>query len=215
MALGLGILLGVVLVGAASAQITPAASQTLWGQCGGIAWTGPMTCSPYYSDTPIKCTTYNPYYAQCIPDNDKPTTTPAPTPTTSRDCMPMLSCTTSRCNCGDRTLTACVTYNACSSITTTGSVTFPVCECTSSSSSRCTTSATTCTTYNACCGRSATACVSFCGSSYSGTIPYTRFTCTCPPNTTTITRVTTATAIVKRVDTIQQKKGKPYGKVEA
>ncbi|KAF3168218.1 hypothetical protein TWF788_010948 [Orbilia oligospora] len=375
MTVNIGIVIGIIL-GAASAQVTPAPSQTLWGQCGGIAWTGPTTCSPYYSNTPVKCTTYNPYYAQCIPDNDKPTTTPSPT-TTIRDCMPMLSCTTSLCgaNCPDRTLTACVTHNACAT-TTPGRPTFPICECTTSStSSRCTTTSTcspyldcckytqtacasycigqpppttvpypisscsrttcaptsttcisslstcayfsaccgmsqikcanycegatpppiqspttiacvcptptttpidtcsltsrTCTTYDGCCGRTSTACVNFCGTSFSGRIPYTRATCTvcptsstttcirtsscydvplccgrstssciswcsgttppptstatrlvctCPPNTTTTIRVTTPTAIVKRVHTVQHKrawKGKAYGDVKA
>ncbi|KAF3136974.1 hypothetical protein TWF703_005294 [Orbilia oligospora] len=320
MTVNFGIVIGIILA-AASAQVTPAPSQTLWGQCGGIAWTGPTTCSPYYSNTQIKCTTYNPYYAQCIPDNDKPT--PSPT-TTIRDCMPMLSCTTSLCgaNCPDRTLTACVTHNACAT-TTPGRPTFPICECTTSStSSRCTTTSTcspylaccgmsqvkcanycegatpppiqspttmacvcptptttpidtcsltsrTCTTYDGCCGKTSTACVNFCGTSFSGRIPYTRATCTacptsstttcirtsscfdvplccgrstsscmswcsgttppptstatrlvctCPPNTTTTIRVTTPTAIVKRVHTVQHKrawKGKAYGDVKA
>ncbi|KAF3313566.1 hypothetical protein TWF173_005858 [Orbilia oligospora] len=323
MTVNFGIVIGIIL-GAASAQVTPAPSQTLWGQCGGIAWTGPTTCSPYYSNTPVKCTTYNPYYAQCIPDNDKPTTAPPPT-TTIRDCMPMLSCTTSLCgaNCPDRTLTACVTHNACAT-TTPGRPTFPICECTTSStSSRCISSLSTCdyfpaccgmsqvkcanycegatpppiqspttmacvcptptttpidtcsltsrtcTTYDGCCGKTSTACVNFCGTSFSGRIPYTRATCTacptsstttcirtsscydvslccgrstsscmswcsgttppptstptrlvctCPPNTTTTIRVTTPTAIVKRVHTVQHKrawKGKAYGDVKA
>jgi len=42
---------------------TPAsggATQTHWGQCGGMGWTGPTNCSPY------TCSTMNPYYAQCL-----------------------------------------------------------------------------------------------------------------------------------------------------
>ncbi|KAK6347551.1 hypothetical protein TWF718_005390 [Orbilia javanica] len=269
-----GVFIGIIFQVTSAQLITPAPSQTLWGQCGGIAWTGPTICSPYYSTTPITCTTYNPYYAQCIPDNNRPTTTPAPT-TTIQDCMPMLSCTTSVCGypCGDRTLTSCVSHNACAK-TTPPAPSFPVCECTTSpttskTTTPCTTSATTCTTFAACCGKSASACVTFCGSTYSSTIPYTRFTCTCPPTSSSCTRtascynvplccgnstsscvtwcsgttppptptttrlfctcppstrttataeVITATAIVRRVQTIQQKKavkGKAYGKVKA
>lgn len=35
--------------------------QTHWGQCGGIGWTGVMTCQP-----PYVCTAQNPYYSQCL-----------------------------------------------------------------------------------------------------------------------------------------------------
>ncbi|KAK6353680.1 hypothetical protein TWF696_005642 [Orbilia brochopaga] len=48
-----------------------AAQQTMWGQCGGIGWTGPSNCVAGAS-----CSTLNPYYAQCLSGgNNNPTTT--------------------------------------------------------------------------------------------------------------------------------------------
>jgi len=38
----------------------PGGSQTKWGQCGGIGWTGPTTCQD------STCTYSNPYYSQCL-----------------------------------------------------------------------------------------------------------------------------------------------------
>ncbi|KAF3918304.1 hypothetical protein ABW21_db0205033 [Orbilia brochopaga] len=35
--------------------------QTLYGQCGGIGWTGPTACAP-----PAACQSGNPYYSQCL-----------------------------------------------------------------------------------------------------------------------------------------------------
>ncbi|EPS38772.1 hypothetical protein H072_7465 [Dactylellina haptotyla CBS 200.50] len=37
------------------------AQQTLYGQCGGIGWTGPTACVP-----PAACVVGNPYYSQCL-----------------------------------------------------------------------------------------------------------------------------------------------------
>jgi hypothetical protein len=36
-------------------------SQTEYGQCGGIGWSGPTACS-----APAACTSLNPYYSQCL-----------------------------------------------------------------------------------------------------------------------------------------------------
>jgi hypothetical protein len=36
-------------------------SQTEWGQCGGIGWSGPTGCQ-----TPYTCSSLNPYYSQCL-----------------------------------------------------------------------------------------------------------------------------------------------------
>ncbi|KAK6334387.1 hypothetical protein TWF730_003601 [Orbilia blumenaviensis] len=99
MAIKLVVIIGATLQVVAAQMVTPAPSQTLWGQCGGVGWTGPTTCAPYTGEVllQVMCTTYNPYYAQCIPDY-RPTTSLPPTTTpitTIRDCMPMLSCTTS------------------------------------------------------------------------------------------------------------------------
>jgi len=35
-------------------------TQTQWGQCGGIGWTGPTVCAPNFT-----CIVLNPYYSQC------------------------------------------------------------------------------------------------------------------------------------------------------
>ncbi|KAK4182706.1 family 1 putative carbohydrate esterase [Podospora australis] len=45
----------------AASTTTQAGGQTLWGQCGGNGWTGATACATG------GCTTYNPYYAQCVP----------------------------------------------------------------------------------------------------------------------------------------------------
>ncbi|KAF3931372.1 Endoglucanase-4 [Dactylellina cionopaga] len=39
---------------------TSGGTQTQWGQCGGIGWTGPTICQ-----SPAKCTVQNQYYSQC------------------------------------------------------------------------------------------------------------------------------------------------------
>ncbi|KAL5531885.1 hypothetical protein ACEPAF_5448 [Sanghuangporus sanghuang] len=44
-----------------SAQLA-AAQQSVWGQCGGINWTGPTTC-----DSGSTCIRQNDYYFQCLP----------------------------------------------------------------------------------------------------------------------------------------------------
>ncbi|KAJ6256242.1 hypothetical protein Dda_9077 [Drechslerella dactyloides] len=66
-------LVAAALAGAASAQ------QSVWGQCGGIGWTGPTSCVSGNS-----CVTLNPYYSQCQPGGgNQQTTTPGRTSTTS------------------------------------------------------------------------------------------------------------------------------------
>ncbi|EGX48837.1 hypothetical protein AOL_s00079g476 [Orbilia oligospora ATCC 24927] len=54
------------------------AQQALWGQCGGIGWTGATNCV-----AGAACSTLNPYYAQCLSAAGQPTTTPATTPRTT------------------------------------------------------------------------------------------------------------------------------------
>ncbi|KAK6538406.1 hypothetical protein TWF694_011282 [Orbilia ellipsospora] len=46
------------------------AQQSLWGQCGGIGWTGPTSCV-----SGAACTTQNAYYAQCVSAAGGQTTT--------------------------------------------------------------------------------------------------------------------------------------------
>ncbi|KAJ6259829.1 hypothetical protein Dda_5471 [Drechslerella dactyloides] len=36
-------------------------TQTQWGQCGGVGWTGPTACA-----SPLICKVLNPYYSQCL-----------------------------------------------------------------------------------------------------------------------------------------------------
>ncbi|PKS08681.1 hypothetical protein jhhlp_004734 [Lomentospora prolificans] len=72
-----------VLAGLASAQ------QTVWGQCGGIGWTGPTTCV-----TGTYCKHYNDWYFQCIPGND-PDTPSSTTLRTSTTAPPTSSTTSS------------------------------------------------------------------------------------------------------------------------
>ncbi|KAF3902898.1 Endoglucanase [Arthrobotrys entomopaga] len=45
------------------------AQQTLYGQCGGIGWTGPTSCTSGNS-----CQSLNPYYSQCLPGGPATTT---------------------------------------------------------------------------------------------------------------------------------------------
>ncbi|KAJ6263886.1 Exoglucanase-6A [Drechslerella dactyloides] len=56
-----------------------AAQQTMWGQCGGIGWTGPSNCV-----AGAACSTLNPYYAQCLSGGGGGVTTSRTTTTTSR-----------------------------------------------------------------------------------------------------------------------------------
>jgi endoglucanase len=62
-----------LLATALLAASTVAAQQTMWGQCGGIGWSGPTSCV-----SGAACSTQNPWYAQCLPG------TPTTAPTTMR-----------------------------------------------------------------------------------------------------------------------------------
>ncbi|TDL15675.1 CEL4a mannanase [Rickenella mellea] len=55
-----------------------AAQQVVYGQCGGIGWTGPKTCV-----AGSVCTVSNPYYSQCLPGSAPPASSTKP-PTTSK-----------------------------------------------------------------------------------------------------------------------------------
>ncbi|OCH92110.1 cellobiohydrolaseII [Obba rivulosa] len=55
------------------------AQQTVWGQCGGIGWTGATTCA-----SGSVCTEQNAYYSQCLPSSAVPSSAPPTTaPTTA------------------------------------------------------------------------------------------------------------------------------------
>ncbi|KAF5363206.1 hypothetical protein D9758_008373 [Tetrapyrgos nigripes] len=64
-------------LGLASAQ------QPIWGQCGGIGWTGATACA-----SGSTCTVSNPYYSQCIPSSSAPTTTATTSPPSSTASVP-------------------------------------------------------------------------------------------------------------------------------
>ncbi|KAF3929753.1 hypothetical protein ABW19_dt0202063 [Dactylella cylindrospora] len=63
----------------AALLLTPVAlaQSQVWGQCGGIGWTGPTTCV-----SGSTCVKQNDYYSQCLPSSD--VTTSTTTTTTSR-----------------------------------------------------------------------------------------------------------------------------------
>ncbi|KAI0745688.1 mannanase [Earliella scabrosa] len=74
---------GVVALGVVLAPFVNAAAPT-WGQCGGIGWSGDTTCV-----AGSVCTVLNPYYSQCIPGANPPTTAPTTTlPPTSAPAEP-------------------------------------------------------------------------------------------------------------------------------
>ncbi|THH06716.1 hypothetical protein EW145_g3894 [Phellinidium pouzarii] len=54
------------------------AQQSVYGQCGGIGWTGATTCVAGST-----CTVLNDYYSQCLPGASAPTTSSVVVPTTS------------------------------------------------------------------------------------------------------------------------------------
>ncbi|KAJ6256426.1 Exoglucanase [Drechslerella dactyloides] len=82
---------------ALAAPMLVTAQQSMWGQCGGIGWTGPTACNP-----PAGCSTLNPYYAQCLSTTGGATTTRTTTTTsrtmttTTRTTTPATTTTTSR-----------------------------------------------------------------------------------------------------------------------
>ncbi|KAK7472011.1 hypothetical protein VKT23_000118 [Stygiomarasmius scandens] len=61
--------LGLGLFGVANAQAP------VWGQCGGIGWSGATSCA-----SGSVCSAQNPYYSQCIPSSSAPTTTSPSSP---------------------------------------------------------------------------------------------------------------------------------------
>ena len=70
-----------LLAGSAAGQ------QAAYGQCGGINYSGPSSCVAGYA-----CTSYNPYYYQCVPG----TSTPAATTTTSKTSTAVTTTSTSK-----------------------------------------------------------------------------------------------------------------------
>ncbi|KAF3930497.1 hypothetical protein ABW19_dt0200803 [Dactylella cylindrospora] len=94
-----------LLVPLTFAVSTYAQTQTLWGQCYGVTYKGPIICP-----SGAACTTYNPYYGQCVPA-PTPITTPKPTTTTSQTCKTSTTlCTNVGIPCGTATTRICQTY---------------------------------------------------------------------------------------------------------
>ncbi|KAK6503851.1 hypothetical protein TWF481_008857 [Arthrobotrys musiformis] len=69
---------------ALAAPALVAGQQSLWGQCGGIGWTGATSCS----GSGIVCSTLNPYYAQCLSGTAQTTTSTTTTRTTTAATTP-------------------------------------------------------------------------------------------------------------------------------
>ncbi|KAF3911100.1 hypothetical protein AA313_de0206007 [Arthrobotrys entomopaga] len=115
---------GNLLVSSAIAA-TVAAQQSLYGQCGGIGWTGATNCV-----AGAACTSYNAYYFQCIPGATTATTKATTTPVT----------TTKVATTTPKTTTKATTTKSTTKATTTPSTTTKV-----------TTKATTKTTANGSC----------------------------------------------------------------
>ncbi|KAK6496014.1 hypothetical protein TWF481_002042 [Arthrobotrys musiformis] len=103
------------------------AQQTLWGQCGGIGWTGATNCV-----AGAACSTLNPYYAQCLSAVGQTTTT-STTTTTTRTTTPATTSATTTPATTTRTTTPATTTRTTTPATT-------------SSTTRTTTPATTGTT---------------------------------------------------------------------
>ncbi|KAF3147743.1 hypothetical protein TWF594_002327 [Orbilia oligospora] len=66
----------VTLAGALLLRVA-AAQQSVWGQCGGIGYTGTTSCA-----SGSYCSVLNPYYSQCLPGAASTTTTTTPITTT-------------------------------------------------------------------------------------------------------------------------------------
>ncbi|KAG9045061.1 hypothetical protein FS837_007108 [Tulasnella sp. UAMH 9824] len=79
------------------------AQSQVWGQCGGMGWTGPTTC---VSGT--TCVYSNPWYSQCLPGNPTTTTTTTIVTTTTTTTPPTSTTTTTG---GTTTTTTVVSPN--------------------------------------------------------------------------------------------------------
>ncbi|EPS39620.1 hypothetical protein H072_6567 [Dactylellina haptotyla CBS 200.50] len=93
---------------------TAAAQQTLWGQCGGIGWTGATNCV-----AGAACSTLNPYYAQCLSASGQQTTTTTTTRTTTPATTTARTTTTSSTTTSRTTTTSSRTTTPTSTTRTT------------------------------------------------------------------------------------------------
>ncbi|EPS41925.1 hypothetical protein H072_4152 [Dactylellina haptotyla CBS 200.50] len=103
---------------ALAAPALVAAQQSLWGQCGGIGWTGATSCS----GSGIVCSTLNPYYAQCLSGTAATTTRTTTTSTTTQTTTPVTTSatTTPRTTTTTSTTTLSTTTRTTTAITPTG-----------------------------------------------------------------------------------------------
>ncbi|KAK6524479.1 hypothetical protein TWF281_011387 [Arthrobotrys megalospora] len=118
-----------------AASAVQAQTQSLWGQCGGVGWTGAVNCA-----NGSACTTLNAYYAQCIPASSTTTTrttTPATTPSTTPSTTPVTTTPRTTTPSTTRTTTPSTTI-----ITTTSSIRTTTPVITTTTSSRTTTATT-------------------------------------------------------------------------
>ncbi|UKZ74864.1 carbohydrate-binding module 1 [Trichoderma virens FT-333] len=66
------------------------AQSPVWGQCGGVGWSGPTTCV-----AGTTCVSYSEYYSQCIPNTQVSSTIPTTTLVTSFTSPPVSSTSSS------------------------------------------------------------------------------------------------------------------------
>ncbi|KAG8971595.1 Endo-1,4-beta-xylanase F3 [Tulasnella sp. 425] len=88
------------------------AQSQVWGQCGGIGWTGPTTCVAGNT-----CVWYSSYYSQCIP-NSQVTTTATKTTTTTTTTPAATTTTTTTTSTPFTTVTSPPTTTTTSTTTT-------------------------------------------------------------------------------------------------
>ncbi|KAF3916598.1 hypothetical protein ABW20_dc0103372 [Dactylellina cionopaga] len=93
-----------------------AAQQTLYGQCGGIGWTGASSCV-----AGAACTSYNAYYFQCVPGATTAATTTARTTTRVTTTTPVV--TTRTTTSSIRTTTPSTTIRTTTPVTTSRTTT--------------------------------------------------------------------------------------------
>ncbi|KAI0404640.1 hypothetical protein F4802DRAFT_225618 [Xylaria palmicola] len=114
--------LGVLALGI-TAEVRREETQSLYGQCGGLSYTGPTRC-------PKTATCYNdgtnPWYSQCVEtpwDNGgQPTSTVATTTKTSKSTTTTKTTTTSKTTTISKTTTTSKSTKTSKSTTTSGSV---------------------------------------------------------------------------------------------
>ncbi|KAF3904214.1 Endoglucanase [Orbilia brochopaga] len=96
------------------------AQQSMWGQCGGIGWTGPTNCVPGAA-----CSTLNPYYAQCLSGGPTAATTTASRTTTTSSRTTTTTSRTTTTTSRSTTTSSRTTTTSSRTTTTTSRTTTP------------------------------------------------------------------------------------------